>query len=43
LQSTTLPQWVEILDEAFADLGLSEAETRSIYRDNANVFYRLGL
>ena len=43
LQSTTLTQWVEILDEAFADLGLSEAETRKIYRDNANAFYRLGL
>jgi L-fuconolactonase len=43
LQSTTLTQWVEILDEAFADLGLNEAETRRIYRDNANVFYKLGL
>ena len=43
LQSTTLPQWVEVLDNAFADLGLSEAETRKIYRDNANAFYRLGL
>jgi L-fuconolactonase len=43
LQSTNLTQWVEILDEAFADLGLSEAETRRIYRDNANSFYRLGL
>ncbi|MEO8757780.1 MAG: amidohydrolase family protein [Devosia sp.] len=43
LQSTNLTQWVEILDEAFADLGLSEAETRKIYRDNANSFYRLGL
>ena len=43
LQSTTLSQWVEILDEAFADLGLSETETRKIYRDNANAFYRLGL
>jgi len=42
LQSTTLTQWVEILDEAFADLGLSEAETRKIYRNNANAFYRLG-
>ncbi len=43
LQSTTLTQWVEILDEAFADLGLSENEIRAIYRDNANRFYRLGL
>jgi L-fuconolactonase len=43
LQSTTLTQWVEILDEAFADLGLSEAETRKIYRDNAIKFYRLEL
>jgi L-fuconolactonase len=43
LQSVTLTRWVEILDEAFASLGLSEAETRKIYRDNANAFYRLGL
>jgi L-fuconolactonase len=43
LQSTTLPRWVEVLDNAFADLGLSETETRKIYRDNANAFYRLGL
>jgi len=43
LQATNLTQWVEILDEAFAYLGLSEAETRKIYRDNANSFYRLGL
>ena len=43
LQATTLPQWVEVLDRAFADLGLSETETRKIYRDNANRFYRLGL
>jgi len=28
---------------AFADLGMSKAETRKIYRDNANAFYRLGL
>jgi len=26
---------------AFADLGLSESETRAIYRDNAVKFYRL--
>ena len=43
LQATTLTRWVEVLDRAFADLGLSEAETRKIYRDNANRFYRLGL
>lgn len=43
LQATTMTQWVEVLDRAFADLGLSESETRMIYRDNANRFYRLGL
>ena len=43
LQSTTMTEWVQILDEAFADIGLSTAETRKIYRDNANRFYRLGL
>ncbi|MET4635270.1 amidohydrolase family protein [Kaistia defluvii] len=43
LQATTLPRWVEVLDRAFADLGLPEADTRKIYRDNANAFYRLGL
>jgi L-fuconolactonase len=43
LAATTLPRWVEVLDRAFADLGLSETETRKIYRDNANAFYRLGL
>ena len=43
LAATTLPRWVQVLDSAFADLGLSEAETRAIYRDNANRFYRLGL
>jgi len=43
LQATTMTQWVEVLDRAFADLGLSDAETRAIYRDNANAFYRLGL
>ncbi len=41
LQATTLPEWVAILDRAFADLGLSESETRRIYRDNAVAFYRL--
>jgi L-fuconolactonase len=43
LQSTTLPDWVDILDEAFVDLGLSEADTRKIYRDNAIRFYKLKL
>ncbi len=43
LQATTMTGWVEVLDRAFADLGLSGAETRAIYRDNANAFYRLGL
>ena len=43
LQATTMTQWVETLDRAFAGLGLSSSETRAIYRDNANVFYRLGL
>jgi L-fuconolactonase len=43
LQATTLPRWVDVLDQAFAGLGLSEADTRKIYRDNANSFYRLGL
>ena len=43
LQATTQRCWVEVLDRAFADLGLSEADTRKIYRDNANAFYRLCL
>jgi L-fuconolactonase len=43
LQATTLTRWVDVLDRAFSDLGLSEAESRAIYRDNANRFYRLGL
>ena len=43
LQATTMTQWVDLLDRAFADLGLSQHETRAIYRDNANRFYRLGL
>jgi L-fuconolactonase len=41
LQATSLPRWVEVLDSALA--GLSEANRRKIYRDNANAFYRLGL
>ncbi|MBC7478275.1 MAG: amidohydrolase family protein, partial [Pseudorhodobacter sp.] len=43
LAATTMTGWVDLLDRAFADLGLSESETRAIYRDNANRFYRLGL
>ena len=43
LQATSMTRWVEVLDRAFADLGLSAADTRKIYRDNANAFYRLGL
>ena len=43
LAATTLPRWVQVLDNAFYDLGLSATETRAIYRDNANRFYRLGL
>jgi len=43
LQSTSIPEWVGILDRAFADLGLSQAEIRSIYRDNAVKFYRIEL
>jgi L-fuconolactonase len=43
LQATNMTQWVELLDSAFADLGLSDTEIRAIYRDNANTFYRLGL
>ncbi|WDR06708.1 amidohydrolase family protein [Devosia rhodophyticola] len=41
LQATTLPQWVEVLDRAFA--GVSEDDLRKFYRNNANQFYRLGL
>ena len=43
LQATTIARWVDVLDAAFADLGLSDAETRRIYRDNAIGFYRLDL
>ena len=43
LQSTTMTEWVDILDEAFADMGLTAAETHKIYRDNAIRFYRLDL
>ena len=41
LQATTLPRWVEVLDRAL--VGLSPADLRKFYRDNANAFYRLGL
>ena len=41
LQATTLPRWVDVLDRAFADLGVSEEDTRKIYAENARRFYRL--
>jgi L-fuconolactonase len=43
LQATTMTGWVDLLDRAFADIGLSDTEKRAIYRNNANSFYRLGL
>ena len=43
LAATTLTLWVDVLDRAFADLGLSYGDTKKIYRDNANSFYQLGL
>ena len=41
LQATTLPRWVEVLDNALS--GASQTELKKFYRDNANSFYRLGL
>ena len=41
LQAASIPRFVEVLDRALA--GLSEAEQRKVFRDNANRFYRLGL
>lgn len=41
LQAASMPRFVDALDHAFA--GLSEADRRKIYRDNANRFYHLGL
>jgi L-fuconolactonase len=41
LQATSLQRWVEVLDHGLS--GLSDADRRKIYRDNANSFYRLGL
>jgi L-fuconolactonase len=41
LQATTLPRWVEVLDNALS--GVPESDRRKFYRDNANTFYRLGL
>jgi L-fuconolactonase len=41
LQATSLPRWVEVLDRALS--GLSRADLRKFYRDNANAFYRLEL
>ena len=43
LAATSMTRWVEVLDRAFAKLGLSDTDARKIYRDNANSFYRLGL
>ena len=39
LQASTLPRWVEVLDQALS--GCSQAELRKLYRDNAIAFYRL--
>ena len=41
LQATTLPRWVEVLDEALS--GCSQEELWKFYRENANQFYNLGL
>lgn len=41
LQATTLPRWVEVLDNALS--GVPQTELKKFYRDNANSFYRLGL
>ena len=41
LQATTLPRWVEVLDEALS--GCSQEELWNFYRENANKFYSLGL
>jgi len=38
-----MEEWVDVLDEAFEKLGLTEKETRMIYRDNAIKFYKLSL
>lgn len=41
LQATSLTRWVDTLDRALS--GVSETDARKFYRDNANLFYRLGL
>lgn len=41
LQATSLTRWVDTLDRAMT--GVSDADQRKFYRDNANDFYRLGL
>jgi L-fuconolactonase len=41
LQATSLRRWVEVLDNTLS--GLSPAELRLLYRDNARHFYRLGI
>ena len=43
LQATTLPRWVEVLGRRVRRSWPQRADTRKIYRDNANAFYRLGL
>jgi len=40
LQATSLQRWVEVLDKVLT--GLSTAELRRLYYDNASHFYRLG-
>ena len=41
LQATSLKRWVGVLDAALAVISM--ADSRILYRDNANRFYRLGL
>jgi len=41
LQATSLQRWVDVVDQTLD--GLSESDLRSIYRNNAIRFYRLGL
>lgn len=43
LQATSLTRWVDTLDRALAEAGVTETHARKFYRDNANQFYRLGL
>jgi L-fuconolactonase len=41
LQATSLPRWVDTLDSALS--GVTLGELKKFYRDNANLFYKLGL